>query len=67
MMLSKLSHLVGKIENFQIWRSTLNCLKSKELVIAKLFLYILTRNYNNFKTLKFPNAHNFQKHNSEHN
>jgi len=31
---------------------TLNCLKSKKLAIAKIFAYILTRDYNNSKILK---------------
>jgi len=31
---------------------TLNCVKSRKLVIAKIFVYILTRVYNNSEILK---------------
>jgi len=31
---------------------TLNCLKSEKLVIAKIFAYIFTKDYNNSKTLE---------------
>jgi hypothetical protein len=34
------------------YEKILNCVKSNNLVIAKLFLYILARDYNSSKTLK---------------
>jgi chemotaxis methyl-accepting protein methylase len=59
MTLPHLSHLLGKFEDFQVWRNPLNCLKSKKIVHCKNIFIYFDKGLQQFQTLQIDN-HKFE-------